>query len=606
MKFVDYKCPNCGGSVKFEKGNSTGYCENCGATLHVETETTDKLFRAFDLISVNRFVTATDLLNDVLNNDVKNGQAYLGLLLCDTECTSPMDLANTKYQFANNPNYIRALDFLPENQKNELVALCNQNQINNSASNVAPSEAMKELSRLNGIVIAKGFTAVQLYYGSDFSTKDENVVIQFYHETTEHMEKMISLYSTLSDEQKNQIANFNTTEFEGAVDTYLQIKEIISSLSQNDSNTVDSNNSSDFESQSVEEILNNSDLSDEEKIEALSIDQGVDCIGLLLKKAYNLNWYFRYFLSEEDCNKIYGRDEWVTYIEEWDECLDMVMMENMLPKMDACSKLINEMLNKNPELEDEGRFILWKIAAYIWINKPYEFYEENSSSCNEYEELKNARKTYFELYKYIAKLYVLEEQYIETCGGNHAVDVKGQFERISKLKQSMYGRYSSFSERPYSFYENRSLGYRAMDEILTTELEYIENFINLDCEKSMLEYELGGLSLFNQSRKKEIKTRIAEIDKKIASDHAKIDLAVLENSSHNVTVALYNLTYEKDIVDKAKADFDATPFTAFVRRKELKEKYQALNEEYLAKKTSYEGQIKALTVEIEKIKKTIN
>ena len=155
MKFVDYKCPNCGGSVKFEKGNSTGYCENCGATLHVETETTDKLFRAFDLISVNRFVAATDLLNDVLNNDVKNGQAYLGLLLCDTECTSPMDLANTKYQFANNPNYIRALDFLPENQKNELVALCNQNQINNSASNVAPSEAMKELSRLNGIVIAK-------------------------------------------------------------------------------------------------------------------------------------------------------------------------------------------------------------------------------------------------------------------------------------------------------------------------------------------------------------------------------------------------------------------------------------------------------------------
>ena len=122
MKFVDYKCPNCGCSIKFEKGNDTGYCEYCGSTLHVETETTDKLFRAFDLISENRFVAATNLLNEVLCVDAKNGQAYLGLLLCDTECTSPMDLANTKYKFANNLNYIRALDFLPSNQKNELIA----------------------------------------------------------------------------------------------------------------------------------------------------------------------------------------------------------------------------------------------------------------------------------------------------------------------------------------------------------------------------------------------------------------------------------------------------------------------------------------------------
>lgn len=230
MKFVDYKCPNCGGSVKFEKGNSTGFCENCGATLHVETETTDKLFRAFDLISVNRFVAAADLLNDVLNNDVKNGQAYLGLLLCDTECTTPMGLASTKYQFANNPNYIRALEFLPENQKGELNALCDQNQMKNAAMFKSPNEAMKELARLNGIIIAKGFTVVQLYYGIDFSTEDENLVIQFYRETTDLMERMISLYGTLNDEQKRQIANFNVTEFEGAIDTYLQIKEIIASL----------------------------------------------------------------------------------------------------------------------------------------------------------------------------------------------------------------------------------------------------------------------------------------------------------------------------------------------------------------------------------------
>lgn len=606
MKFVDYKCPNCGGSVKFEKGNSTGFCENCGTTLHVETETTDKLFRAFDLISVNRFVAAADLLNDVLNNDVKNGQAYLGLLLCDTESTSPLDLATTKYAFINNPNYIRALDFLPENQRNELVALCNQNQKNNSTSNVAPNEAMKELARLNGIIIAKGFTAVQLYYGSDFSTKDENVVIQFYHETTEHMEKMISLYGTLTDDQKKQIANFNVTEFEGAVDTYLQIKEIIASLPESDSNSDDDAVGSSYEAQSVEEILNNSALSTEEKIKALSIDNGVDCIKLLLNEAHNLNWYFRYFISEEECERIYGKnawDEWWTYIEEWDECLDVIMIETAMPKLDACCQLINETLSKDPDLEEDGQYVLWKIAAYIWINKPWEFGTGGSDSCSKYENLRADREQYFELYKFIAKLYVLEEQYIETCGGNHAVNVESQFNMIRLLK----GYYSEdlFIEAPSKFYENRNLGYRAMDEILTAELEYIESVINLDCEKSILEYELGGLGLFNPSRKKEIKTRIAEIERTLSNQLANIQISILNNKQHYATVSLYNLQFEKETVDKAKAELDATPFTAFGRKKELKQKYQSLNEQYLAKKTAYESQIKELTVEIEKIKRTI-
>ena len=558
------------------------------------------------MISVSRFVAAADLLNDVLGNDVKNGQAYLGLLLCDTESTSPLNLATTKYAFINNPNYIRALDFLPENQRNELIALCNQNQKNNSTSNVAPNEAMKELARLNGIIIAKGFTAVQLYYRSDFSTKDESVVIQFYHETTEHMEKMISLYNTLNDEQKKQISNFSIVEFEGAVDTYLQIKEIIASLPEDDSDADDNDSSNSSESQSDDVLLNDQSLSYEDKIKALSTEDGFDYAKLFLNKAYNLNWFFTYFLPEELLVKIYGNNFWdntVVYIEELDERLDVIMIEYQLERFDAFVKLIDEVLAKDPDLEDEGQYILWKIAAYIWSNRPYEFYEGHCESYNKYEDLKNVREQYFELYKYIAKMYVLEEHYIEICGGNHAVDLKKQFNLIRIVKQYFY-REDSFVEAPSKFYENSNLGYRAMDEILTAELEYIESFINLDCEKSNLEYELGGLGLFNPSRKKEIKTRIAEIEKTLSNQIANIQISILSNKQHYATVLLYNLQFEKEAVDKAKADLDATPFTAFGRRKELKQTYQTLNEQYLAKKTAYENQIKTLTAEIEKIKKT--
>ena len=607
MKFVDYKCPNCGGSVKFEKGDSSGYCENCSATLHVETETTDKLFRAFDLISTNRFVAATDLLNEVLNDDVKNGQAYLGLLLCDTECTTPVSLANTKYQFANNPNYIRALDFLSENQRNELVALCNQNQINNSTSNVAPNEAMKELTRLNGIIVANGFTAVQIYFGTDFSTKDENVVIQIYHESKEHMEKMISLYRTLNDEEKKRLVNFNISEFEGAVDTYLQIKEIVSSLPNEACNTEEDGNDN-SELRSVEEILADESLDANDKLCELSLfkfsdGEEFDCVELLLDEADNVNWLIGSEIPEDEWINLFGELSPDSYFAGLGTTLSD-FMANDNERLDAFCELVEKMDEEKQECN-----INFKIFAHIWTNRPiwgnrpFECFGDKGD--DEQAQIRDVRMSCFDMYRYVAKIYLLIVRRSEETGylPSSAIDnLKRQYQLINTFESQYI--HNSMDVAPREFCNNE-WGSDGMESVLNAEIKCIKNKINFNYEKAALEYELGGLGLFNASRKKEIKARIAEIEDTIAHNEASVRIAVLENERHVTSLSLYDLDIEKEIVDEAKADFDATPFTAFGRRKELKQKYQSLNEQYLANKTAYENKMKELETKIETIKKNI-
>lgn len=231
MKFVDCKCPNCGSGFRLQKGDSIIVCESCESTLHIEPDTTDKLFRAFDLIEAHRYIAATNLLNEILNVDAKNGQVYLGLLLCDTECMSIKELASTRYSFENNHNYKRAIEFLPTDKRNELISLCYENQAKNRAKNIMPTENMLEFARLNEIKFVDNYTPAQIYFSLDFSTIDESAVIDFYNKTTLHMEKMISLYNMLSIQERQGISNFIIDEFEIAVDVYLQIKKIIESIS---------------------------------------------------------------------------------------------------------------------------------------------------------------------------------------------------------------------------------------------------------------------------------------------------------------------------------------------------------------------------------------
>ena len=254
MKYVDYKCPNCGGSIKCEKGSDIGTCENCGATLRARTEVTDKIFRAFDLISTGKFVSARELLEDALSVEVENGQAYLGLLLCDTECATPTALARTKYTFADNPNYKRALDFLSYDQRQELMVLCNQNQLYNKSQENQKVEAtnlridlIREFEQLLNTTIEKTPGSIQKmakwssiwssrpimswYLLADIQNASENEkVCYIYSITASHVEKVLTIYNSLSDEEKYSIIDFEPEAFEIAVDVYHKLKNVIEKM----------------------------------------------------------------------------------------------------------------------------------------------------------------------------------------------------------------------------------------------------------------------------------------------------------------------------------------------------------------------------------------
>lgn len=236
MKYVEYKCPNCGGSIKYEKGMTIGTCENCGAMLSVEADITDKLFRAYDLINQKRFTGAKDLLNECVTEEVKNGQVYLGLLLCDTECATPSELATTKYKFANNPNYLRAVNFLFDEQKEELIKLCKENESLPVEQDVpvkplVHTERMDEFLSLYYKKISKhGLTLVGLYNLTDFSAMTERQVIGFYQGTKSNMDEMISIYEQLSQDEKDGIGEVDRKEFSSAVGVFREIGKIIEAI----------------------------------------------------------------------------------------------------------------------------------------------------------------------------------------------------------------------------------------------------------------------------------------------------------------------------------------------------------------------------------------
>lgn len=143
MKFIDAKCPNCGGQVKLIPGNAMGKCENCGAELMVSTEIEDRITRSFHLISQKKYISAKRILDETITLDVKNGQIYLGLLMCDLEVASPVMLSNANVDYSSNPNYIRACQFLDSSSKNDLQNLCLANK-----SNIEKKKKSKKTSLL--------------------------------------------------------------------------------------------------------------------------------------------------------------------------------------------------------------------------------------------------------------------------------------------------------------------------------------------------------------------------------------------------------------------------------------------------------------------------
>ena len=244
MKFVDAKCPNCGGSVKLSPEGKSGKCENCGAELQIETEVADRLSRAFDLIFQQKFLAAEKLLNETLTLDSKNGQAYLGLLLCDLSLRSPELLAHAKVDYSNYPNFIRAYQFLDNQMKNELQQCCILNKDNlislkaNQNRFTSPTPLMEAFEKYNTFESnGQSFTIVSAIPNINFDEMSDEQIIRFYGNIAERMHKLIDINSRLSAEEKMHMKFYDSEQTGEAINIFLSIENVLREngmLSEND------------------------------------------------------------------------------------------------------------------------------------------------------------------------------------------------------------------------------------------------------------------------------------------------------------------------------------------------------------------------------------
>ena len=244
MKFVDAKCPNCGGEVKLAEGSKTGKCQNCGCELQVATEVEDRITRAFDLISQKKHLAAEKILNETALLDAKNGQVYFGLLLCDLGINSPELLTMAKFDYSNNPNYIRACQFLGEPSKRELEQCCAVNKANLVKTPTARvnTPLMQEFAETN--MIDDNFTLIGLFVNLNFNKLPEEEIIVFYKYYGNRMQKLIELFDRMSVAEKNNIEFFDPDQMKKAVDIYMILKEI---MDEYDANVADSEDFDDYD-----------------------------------------------------------------------------------------------------------------------------------------------------------------------------------------------------------------------------------------------------------------------------------------------------------------------------------------------------------------------
>ena len=252
MKVVDVSCPNCGGRLIFNEGDKFGVCESCGSQVTIEQGVDHLLNRAFDLIQQKKIVSAEKILNEGILLDSKNGQLYLGLLMCELGVKSPDELTNVNKDYSNSPNYIRALQFLDSTSKTELQSCCEQNIYNlehkTEKEPVYPTEKMNEFMALDNITINGDemslFTFMSLCFNqTDDKEKLSNVVLKY----GSQFEKATMIYKTLSSQEIAHLPFFDVENAEKIIESYGKIKTRIQAVEFDDEDTVDNEDVDDYE-----------------------------------------------------------------------------------------------------------------------------------------------------------------------------------------------------------------------------------------------------------------------------------------------------------------------------------------------------------------------
>lgn len=122
------KCKMCGGSLEIIDGVSVIECLYCGTKHKVselneqqdETTYTLLLKRAFTFIEDEKWDSAKEYAERVLDNAPENENAYLVKLLADKEVKRKEDLQRCKYTFEENENYQKILKYGSQSLINEL------------------------------------------------------------------------------------------------------------------------------------------------------------------------------------------------------------------------------------------------------------------------------------------------------------------------------------------------------------------------------------------------------------------------------------------------------------------------------------------------------
>lgn len=86
----------------------------------LDTNTAPLLKRAFMFLEDGEWERADELLEQALNQDPENGEAYLGKLMVDLHVTKRGKLAKMEEPFDSNSNFVRAIRFGSDDFKNEL------------------------------------------------------------------------------------------------------------------------------------------------------------------------------------------------------------------------------------------------------------------------------------------------------------------------------------------------------------------------------------------------------------------------------------------------------------------------------------------------------
>lgn len=537
MELVNFKCPNCSGSVTFEEEKDVAICNFCGAELHFQQEI-EKIHeenknelesvsnRIIDLIEERNFLQAENAIKDALLKYPYAGRLHVYMLMCEYAVDYPEKLTQLGKDFTTSANYKKCVRYLLQDDKQDLMKLV---------------ERMKE----NGVT---------------------NSIVQ-----------------PTAAPSKNANEEKQSEEEDGSNEESVR---------------------------KIEEILADESLTSEQKVYELLEDKEeggyFNYADLLLDHADNLDWYINYELPENCRKEFFGDIEPDPYLGSEIDCwLSGIMQEGAGERLDAfCSEM--EKIDAEKIAKDKGLARLNRVYQ-IWKNRPIGGVVKESKYEDQSLYLKDFRLYFLGLYKYIAEMFIAEEIYIETFSEGyvpkHFVNIQQQYQTISRFKAKINYN-DDFYEAPSNFVsENWDSG--TMKKILEKELKFIETNIYSEYEKAVLNYELGGLGLFAGSRKKEIKEKLANNEKELVLLNADVDIAVLEGKKALMLAFLDDLEKnKKPLVDEAKAKFDATPITAFGRRKELKEEYRRLNDDYVFQKGDFEGKIKTYETELAKVKKT--